>query len=174
MLLCCLMLNNWITVFLFFEKLFLVHWRNKLLVPFILVQKAQMIIFFCISVYKESILMSYSWVGRSLVNNWSSVAWWPNAFPLSTVFHYLGKQNWYMYLLLEFSFKGNQDCLNKPKRDPLEIQHQKIENSRLSLSLFMRDTGWCNNPHASQPQVKGIFCLRRNSLNPSVPKDQKM
>ena len=34
------------------------------------------------------------------------------------------------------------------KKDPLEIQHPKLENSRLGLlSPFMRDNGRCNILH---------------------------
>lgn len=44
--------------------------------------------------------------------------------------------------------------MNNLKRDPLDIQHQNFENSRLGSIVFMWDSGWCDIHHVSQPQIE--------------------
>ena len=57
------------------------------------------------------------------------------------------------------------------KKDPLEIQHPKLENSR--RGPFMRDNGRCDILHAAWPRVERYSALKY-VLNPTFPKDKQM
>ena len=57
------------------------------------------------------------------------------------------------YHICSFIISGEFDALHQlsVEKDPLEIQHIKLENSRLVFffSLFMRDNDRCDIPHAA-------------------------
>ena len=63
-------------------------------------------------------------------------------------------------ICLLFIISGGCDALHpvSVKKDPLEIQHPKLENSR--RGPFMRDNGKCDILHAAYPRVGRYSVLK--------------